>query len=52
MDGYLQSQNVDTVITAIKNMQKVSIVRVCTALMSKSLHKSGNLWKFFSHSDT
>ena len=43
MDIYLQSQNVDTAIAAIKNIERVSMVRVCTTLMSKSLHKSGVL---------
>ena len=44
MKKYLMSHDVESAITAIKGLQKISTVTVCTLLMSKTLEKSGDIF--------
>lgn len=46
MKKYLMSRDVDSAITAIKGLEKMSTVTVCTLLMSKTLEKSGDIFFF------
>ena len=41
MNEYLKNRNIDTALTAIMTLKNVSIIHICTFLMSKTLHKSG-----------